>query len=105
MKTVPLTPIPNQTISFNADDAYWELHVYQAVSRMYMDISRDGVLLIRGVRCFGGVGLLPYKHLYAPDFGNFVFDNDADWNLFGGDCTLNYLSAGEYQEYLRLQVA
>lgn len=67
-----------------------------------MDISRNGELLISGVRCVGGVGLLPYEHLYLPNFGNFVFDSDADYTNFNNTCQLYYLPLEEYQEYIKL---
>lgn len=102
MYPVPLTAVPNQTISFNVDGAYWSLHIYQAKTMVYADITRGGTLLISGVRCLGGIGLLPYKHLYLPDFGNFVFDSDADWSEFQNSCNLYYLTLAEFQEYKAL---
>lgn len=102
MNKIPLSTLPNQQLAFNLDGAYWHLHIYQAVSRMYMDISRNGVKLIDGVRCFGGIGLMPYKHLHLPSFGNFIFDSDADYTNFGNTCQLYYLTLEEYNQFIAL---
>lgn len=102
MQKVPLTAVPNQTIDFPADGAYWSLHIYQAKSRVYADVARGGVTLISGVRCLSGIGLLPYKHLYLPNFGNFIFDTDADWSEFNNSCNLYYLTLAEFLEYKAL---
>lgn len=105
MFQVPLSPLPNQTIAFNVDGAYWQIHVYQAISQVYADISRNGTILISGVRCFNGIGLLPYKHLYLPNFGNFIFDSDVDWTNFGSSCSLYYLTNTEYATFQSLMAA
>lgn len=44
---------------------------------------------------------MPYKYMYAPDFGNFIFDSDVDWTLFGELCNLYYLELSEYEEFQR----
>jgi hypothetical protein len=102
MYKIPLTSIPNQSISFNLDGAYWQLHIYQAVSQMYADITRNSEVVIQGVRCLSGIGLMPYRYMHAPNFGNFIFDNDTDWTAFGNSCNLYYLTADEYSEYTDL---
>lgn len=99
MLLIPLTPVPNQSISFNADGAYWQVHVYQAINYMCADITRNGTKLIDGVRCFGGIPLLPYSYMYAPNFGNLVFDEDADYTNFAASCNLLYLTATELAEF------
>jgi hypothetical protein len=100
MQVVPLTAVANQTIDFNADGAYWTIHIYQAKTQVYADIKRSGTLLMSGIRCLGGIPLLPYKHMYLPTFGNFIFDTDADWTLFEDSCNLYYLTLDELTEYL-----
>lgn len=102
MFQVPLSPLPNQTIAFNVDGAYWQLHIYQAVTQVYADVSRNGTPLITGVRCFSGIGLLPYKHLHLPNFGNFIFDSDVDWTKFGISTSLYYLTLPELTAYQAL---
>ena len=73
MFPIPLTPVPNQAISFNVDGGYWQLRIYQAIDMMYADISLNGTVLINGTRCFSGIPLIPYEYLHLPKFGNFVF--------------------------------
>lgn len=102
MFQIPLTSVPNQSLSFNLDGAYWKLHIFQAVSLMYMDISRNGEVVISGSRCLGGIPVMPYEHMHLPNFGNFIFDSNADWTLFGNSCNLFYLTAAEYEEYAAL---
>lgn len=102
MFKIPLTSIPNQSISFNMDGAYWEVHVFQAIERMYIDITRNSQVVIQGSRCLGGIPLMPYRYMYAPLFGNFIFDSDADWTKFGNSCNLFYLTADEFTEYSKL---
>lgn len=102
MNLIPLTAVPNQSVAFNVDGAYWQLRFYQAVDKMYADFSRDGAVLITGVRCFGGIGILPYVHLYLPSYGNFIFDGEVDWNNFGVSLNLYYLTLDEYKKYQAL---
>jgi len=102
MVKIPLTSTPNQSLSFNLDGAYWKLHIFQAVNLMYLDISRNGESVMMGSRCLGGIPLMPYKYMHLPNFGNFIFDSDADWTLFGDSCNLYYLSVDEYAEYSAL---
>jgi len=100
MYQVPLTQIPSQAISFNQDGAYWQIRVYQSVDFMCADITRNGSPVITGVRCFGGVPLMPYDYMWLPSFGNFMFDTDGDYTNFGGSCNLYYMSQDEISQYL-----
>lgn len=102
MYTVPLEASPNQSISFGVDGASWQVRVCQATDHMYADIYRNGAALILGTRCLGGVGLLPYRYLHAPNFGNFIFDAEPDWESFGSGINLYYLTLSEFDEYVKL---
>lgn len=99
MDLIPLTSVPNQSVAFNVDGAYWQIHIFQASEAMHADITRNGTTLISGTGCFGGIGLLPYDYLYEPTFGNFIFDSDADWTQFGTSCKLYYLTKTELAQY------
>ena len=105
MYKVPLTALPKQSIAFNVDGAYWQLTVFQAAVHVCVDISRDGSPVIQGLLCFGGIPLLPYKHMHLPNFGNFVFDADVDWTEFGTSCNLYYLTLQEFTDYQALVAA
>jgi hypothetical protein len=96
---VPLKPVPNQTVSFNADGAFWQVHIYQSISFMCADVSVNGNQIVTGVRCFGGIPLLPYGYMTAPGFGNFIFDSDADWTGFGSTSNLFYLEQSEFEQF------
>ncbi len=104
MNQIPLTALPNQTISFNVDGSYWQLHIYQCVNFMCADVTRDGVAVISGVRCFAGMPLLQYPYMYLPTFGNFIFDSDVDWTNFGISCNLYYLKQSELQQFEELML-
>jgi hypothetical protein len=99
MYEVPLTALPNQSIAFNVDGAYWQVRVFQSINFMCADITRNGQAVITGVRCFGGIPLMPYPYMYEPNFGNFVFDSDADWTNFDSSCHLYYLTNAEFAEF------
>lgn len=105
MLQIPLSALPNQSISFNVDGAYWQLHVYQSKFSMCVDITRDGVSVAYGVRCYVGQPLMQYSYMYSPGFGNFVFDSDVDWENFGVSCNLFYLSNSEWIELQSIQAA
>jgi hypothetical protein len=99
MDLIPLAAVPNQSVAFNVDGAYWQIHIFQAVDKMHADVTRNGTSLINGTGCFGGIALLPYDHLFDPTFGNFIFDVDADWTEFGTACKLYYLNKTELAQY------
>lgn len=99
MYQIPLDSIPNQSVSFNVDGAYWQLHVFAAIENMCVDVYRNGTLLIQGVRCFGGIAVVPYDHLMS-GYGNFIFDNEVDYlNFSNSGCNLYYLNSEEFAEY------
>lgn len=99
MDTIPLNPVPNQSIAFNLDGGYWTLHFFQSIDHMCVDISLNGQVLITGSRCFGGIPLLPYEYLQSPSYGNFIFDNEVDWTNFGTSCNLYYLEDNEFDQF------
>ncbi|AFO10481.1 hypothetical protein [Escherichia phage ECML-117] len=99
MYQIPLDSVPNQNISFNVDGAYWQLHIFAAIEHMCADVYRNGELLIQGVRCFGGVPMVPYKYLMI-GYGNFIFDSVPDYENFNsGGCNLYYMSESELAEF------
>jgi hypothetical protein len=99
MLLIPLVQVPNQTLSFNADNVLWTVHVYQSAKFVCADILINGVAVFNGVRCFAGVRLLQYGYMTAPNLGNFLFDEDADWTNFGASCHLFYLNQPELAQF------
>lgn len=77
MNLINLAAIPNQTISLNLEDSFYELTFKIANLVMQVDISRDNEILVQGQRCVPGAFLLPYKYL---EKGNFLFSTqDGDY--------------------------
>ena len=99
MYQIPLSQLPNQSVSFNVDGAYWQIHLYQAITSVCADVYCNGTPVIQGVRCYSGMPLMPYEYMHLPLYGNFIFDVDADWTLFNGQCNLYYLNAQEWSAY------
>lgn len=99
MTKIPLIAVPNYKTAFNLDGAYWQLRLYMSISFVCADISRNGVPLINGIRCFSGIPLLPYSYMTSPNYGNFIFDADVDWENFEDSCNLYYLNSAEFGEY------
>lgn len=95
MQIVPLTPVANQQVSFTVGGNYWQVAIYQAVISMAVTISRDGVLLVSGLRVVAGTLALPYDYLWKGKSGNLLFTVEPDWTKFGGDCLLYYLTEEE----------
>lgn len=99
MLQIPIASVPNQSISFNADGAYWQLHIFQAIESMCMDVKRNGVDVITGTRVYVGEPVMPYPYMYQPLYGNFIFDGEVDFTNFGSECKLFYFDAVELAEY------
>jgi hypothetical protein len=102
MYQIPLTSVPNQSISFSVDGAFWTIHLYQSILHMCADITVNGTVIATAVRCFGGIALMQYPYMYQPNFGNFIFDTDGDWTNFDSSCNLYYLESAEYAQYQAL---
>ncbi len=98
MQQILLSQLANQSVSFNIDGAYWQVHVYTSIKFVCVDIVRNGDPVINGARGFAGVPLIPFAYLQG-EFGNFIFDSDADWNNFQTTCNLYYLTADEFATY------
>lgn len=104
MQQIPLSAVPSQDLSVNLDGVYWRLKFYLSMEFVCVDILRDGEMLMSGIRCFVDQPLLPYSYMYAPQYGNFIFDSDVDWENFGDSCSLYYLDAAELEEYNNLKL-
>lgn len=102
MLQIPLSSIPSPDLTVTLDGAYWRLSFFLSINFVCVDIERNGTRIVSGARCFVGQPLMPYKDMYAPDFGNFVFDNEVDWEKFGDSCNLYYLNKDEFAQYQEL---
>ena len=83
---IPLAAIPNQSLSVVIDTVRYDIAVRQCSVVMEIDIARNSVPLVSGMRCNAGTLLLPFLSL-ENGYGNFAFstedDNYPDWQQFG----------------------
>jgi hypothetical protein len=105
MQQIPLSKVPSQDLSINLDGVYWRINLHLSMQFVCATIVRDGETLISSVRCFVDQPLLPYPYMYEPNFGNFLFDSDVDWENFDGSCSLYYLNSEEFKQYLAIKKA
>lgn len=96
MQTIPLQPIPNQSLTVRLDDVRYVIELKEAGGMMAATIDRAGVRLVTGMRCPAGIPLLLFPHLFS-GFGNFVFVSEGIpyYTNFGTNCQLVYASASE----------
>lgn len=96
MRIVPLAAIPNQSFTVTIDGARWILAFKDIRGVIVVDVSRDGVELLRGSRALAGEGLIPFAYLQT---GNFIFvvtgDTMPEYSQFGVSQLLVYLSTAE----------
>ena len=97
MILIPLSAIPNQTFSIVLDSNQYDLSVYVATNIMAMDIIRNNIPIVLGMRMLPFYPIIPY--LYLED-GNFVMSTDEQGNYpyydqFGVTQQLVYLSQTE----------
>lgn len=98
MIDVDLSPsLANQLVSIDLDGRYFEVRVKCLGTTMVADISRDGVLLVEGVRAVASVPLIP--PYLEQGGGNFAFVCNTDdlpfYTSFGSSQFLVYLTADE----------
>lgn len=101
MYVIPLQNTPNQRCSVRLEGALFEITVKAAISSMAVSIAKDGVVIVRGVRCLPSTPLIPHRHLEGMT-GNFYFltgqNQYPHYSRFGGTDTLCYLTRNELQE-------
>ena len=66
---IEIQPIAGQTLSVDLDDQRWELTLKTTGSIMSADITREGVVLLQGIRVVAGTPIIPYSYLQT---GNFI---------------------------------
>lgn len=97
MNVITLQAIPNQSLTFTADNHFFEVSLKACQDMMIATVSRDNVTIIAGSRCVAGAMLLPYR--YQEDGGNLAIvtdPGDAPWyEQFGVTQFLVYYPAAE----------
>lgn len=89
MLQIPLSAVPNQSLSLQLDNNTYDL-VIRATSIltaqvMVADITINNTLILTSQRCVPGTPLIPYEYLTN---GNFIFITNND----------------EYPDYLQFQI-
>ena len=96
MLQIPLSIIPNQTLSVVLDGKQYDLAFYLTENIMAVDMARDGEVILTGQRIVAGFPIIPYRYLES---GNFILDtaNDElpDYRQFGVTQFLIYASIAE----------
>lgn len=97
MIELALQPVANQSFTAQLDGARYAFTFKEANGTMCADVSRDGDVLVTGLRVVANVPLLPYP--YMQDGGNFILYADNDeltyYTGFGVTQFLYYVSADE----------
>lgn len=100
MIDVGIAAVPNQSLSIQLDERFYDIHLRDAGGAMAATIARDGVTLVSGARIVAGTPLLPYRYQEA---GNFLVTTDAEalpyYDQFGVTQFLVYLTAAELAAY------
>lgn len=101
---INLQPIPNQEIYYQS----FRIRIYQTNSAMAMDLYKDGVDIVLGLRLVNGGLTLPYPALMSDVEGgtsgiNFLLDcpDDGlpDYKRFGADQKLYAFKANDLSEF------
>lgn len=98
MKSLPLNKVAAQTLSATLADQIIGLKIYQLRTGLYMDVYKDGALIIGGVICQNMNRIV--RSAYLGFDGDFVwYDSqgsaDPDYAGFGERFFLYYLEAAE----------
>lgn len=98
MINVPVTNIPNQSLSINLDNIQFDIriHASQDGQLLFFDISANNEIIVNGQRALPDYPLIPYRYL---EQGNFVMITDNDeyprYDQLGMTQYLIYASASE----------
>ena len=96
---VPIEATANQEFTITLEGARYNLSIKQATGCMEMDIIRDDVVILNGIRPVAGTPVIPYKYL---ERGNFLFLTENDdlpwWEKFGVAQSLLYLTIDEMEQ-------
>lgn len=106
MIQIPLQNIANQSLNIVLDNNNYtiRLHACEDTNSLItgitaVDIVRNNVVIVSGMRAVCGTQLIPYQYLVD---GNFIFVTQNDmypnWNLFGITQFLIYASQAEIDE-------
>ena len=96
MNNLPLTATPNQSFSARLDNSVYDIAIKSINGTACIDVSRDSVAIVKGMRLTPGVPVLPYEYL---EVGNFLLttlnDELPDYTKFGVSQMLYYITVDE----------
>jgi len=99
MRTIPISPIPNQQLSVTLDGNRWVLTLKEANGVMCCDVVLNEVTLLSGQRVVAGSPIIPYRYLQTS--GNFwiLTENDdyPEYTQFGDGQILVYMSVADIE--------
>lgn len=100
MIDVGIAALPNQSLSIQLEERFYDIHLREANGVMAATIERDGAVLVSAMRITAGTPLLPYRYQEA---GNFLMLTDAEaipyWDQFNVTQFLVYLTPEELAAY------
>ena len=96
MILVPISAVPNQSFSITLDGNQYDLALYLTTNVMAIDVVRNNVPIIMGMRVLPYVPVIPYEYL---ENGNFIFNTENGdypiYDQFNVTQQLFYLSQSE----------
>jgi hypothetical protein len=99
MILVPISAVPNQSFSITLDGNAYDISLYVTNDVMAIDIIRNNIPLVFGLRVVPYYPVIPY--LYLED-GNFIFNTENGdypyYDQFGVTQQLIYLSQSELNQ-------
>jgi hypothetical protein len=80
MILVPISAVPNQSFSITLDGNQYDISLYITTNVMAIDIIRNNIPVIMGIRVLPYVPIIPYEYL---ENGNFFFNTEnGDYPYF-----------------------
>lgn len=96
IQTLALASVPNQTFTAVLDGDRYEIAIYVVGSTMAVDVTRNEIAIVTGMRIVGTQFFIPYIAYYGGQHGNFLLqtvnDDLPDYTQFGMSQTLVYMS-------------
>lgn len=100
MIDVGIAAVPNQALSIQLDERFYDITLREANGVMSATVVRDGTTLVSNMRVTAGTPLLPYRY---QESGNFLMTTDGEaipyYDQFGITQFLVYLTADELTTY------
>lgn len=98
MKTVPLNPVPSQTLNLTLNNQPLKLIIYTLSTGLFMDVKLNNVTIVSGVICLNNNKIV--REAYSGLIGDFMFtdtqgSSDPEYSGLGSRYLLVYLEASD----------